>query len=255
MSAFARGHAARQHRRPCAQSAAPARGNARQRCPGRDAIGEGRHYYLCRVLRSQNIRPSHSLPPPQQPEVPGPKITCAILKLKVPIVSTTEELAYPTKANIRYARAIHHMAKKAKVAVRGTGVNLGFVMDALPITVSSCRGTNHSVLKPVIRHRRLAVRRSGPTIRVRAALRRFPIRPDRPLLCVQLQQRPVFGVASRPEMATRRSRPHGGAPKAGEAGQTSATQELAELSCSTNLGSPSPSRSDAAACARKVKKW
>jgi hypothetical protein len=30
----------------------------------------------------------------------------AILKLKVPIVSTTEELAYPTKANMRYARAI-----------------------------------------------------------------------------------------------------------------------------------------------------
>ena len=31
----------------------------------------------------------------------------AILKLKVPIVSTTEELAYPTKGNMRYARAIH----------------------------------------------------------------------------------------------------------------------------------------------------
>ena len=29
----------------------------------------------------------------------------AVLKLKVPIVSTTEELAYPTKRNMRYARA------------------------------------------------------------------------------------------------------------------------------------------------------
>jgi 4-hydroxy-tetrahydrodipicolinate reductase len=29
-----------------------------------------------------------------------------ILKLKVPIVSTPEELAYPTKGNMRYARAI-----------------------------------------------------------------------------------------------------------------------------------------------------
>ena len=60
----------------------------------------------------------------------------AILKLKVPIVSTTEELAYPTKANMRYARTIHALAKKAKVAVLGTGVNPGFVMDALPITLT-----------------------------------------------------------------------------------------------------------------------
>jgi len=59
-----------------------------------------------------------------------------IIKLKVPIVSTTEELAYPTKANMRYARALHQMAKKAKVAVLGTGVNPGFVMDALPIMLT-----------------------------------------------------------------------------------------------------------------------
>jgi 4-hydroxy-tetrahydrodipicolinate reductase len=60
----------------------------------------------------------------------------AILKLKLPIVSTTEELAYPTKANMRYARAVHQMARKAKVAVLGTGVNPGFVMDALPIMLT-----------------------------------------------------------------------------------------------------------------------
>jgi hypothetical protein len=59
-----------------------------------------------------------------------------ILKLKVPIVSTTEELAYPTGANMKYARALHQMAKKAKVAVLGTGVNPGFTMDALPITLT-----------------------------------------------------------------------------------------------------------------------
>ena len=60
----------------------------------------------------------------------------AILKLKVPIVSTTEELAYPTKGNLKYARVIHQLARKAKVAVLGTGVNPGFVMDALPITLT-----------------------------------------------------------------------------------------------------------------------
>jgi 2,4-diaminopentanoate dehydrogenase len=59
-----------------------------------------------------------------------------ILAQKVAIVSTTEELAYPTKPNMRYARVIHAMAKKAKVAVLGTGVNPGFTMDALPITLT-----------------------------------------------------------------------------------------------------------------------
>ena len=59
-----------------------------------------------------------------------------ILELKVPIVSTTEELAYPTTGNMKYARAIHQLAKKAKVAVLGTGVNPGFVMDALPIALT-----------------------------------------------------------------------------------------------------------------------
>ena len=60
----------------------------------------------------------------------------AIVKLKVPIVSTTEELAYPSKANMKYARVIHQLAKKNKVAILGTGVNPGFAMDALPIALT-----------------------------------------------------------------------------------------------------------------------
>jgi len=60
----------------------------------------------------------------------------SILKLKVPIVSTTEELSYPTKGNMRYARLVHQLARKARVAVLGTGVNPGFVMDALPIMLT-----------------------------------------------------------------------------------------------------------------------
>src|SRR6478609_6106712 len=60
----------------------------------------------------------------------------AILKHKIPIVSTTEELAYPYGPNLRYARALHAMAKNAKVAVLGSGVNPGFTMDALPITLT-----------------------------------------------------------------------------------------------------------------------
>jgi hypothetical protein len=60
-----------------------------------------------------------------------------ILKSKTPIVSTTEELAYPGYTHIRYARQVHAWAKKAKVAVLSTGVNPGFVMDALPIALTS----------------------------------------------------------------------------------------------------------------------
>src|SRR5438045_387720 len=60
-----------------------------------------------------------------------------ILKSKTAIVSTTEELSYPGYTHIRQARQIHAMAKKAKVAVLGTGVNPGFAMDALPIAMTA----------------------------------------------------------------------------------------------------------------------
>ena len=60
----------------------------------------------------------------------------AVLKLKVPIVSTTEELAYPVKSNAGVARKIDALAKRSRVAVLGTGVNPGFVMDALPIALT-----------------------------------------------------------------------------------------------------------------------
>ena len=60
----------------------------------------------------------------------------AVLKLKVPIVSTTEELAYPVRSNAASARKIDAMAKRARVAVLGTGVNPGFTMDALPIALT-----------------------------------------------------------------------------------------------------------------------
>ena len=60
-----------------------------------------------------------------------------ILKHKVPVVSTTEELAYPWFSNKKVARRIDAAARKAKVAVLGTGVNPGFTMDALPITLTA----------------------------------------------------------------------------------------------------------------------
>ncbi|HEX8027275.1 MAG TPA: hypothetical protein VF491_02380 [Vicinamibacterales bacterium] len=59
-----------------------------------------------------------------------------VLKKKVAIVSTTEELSYPVGKNRALAKKIDTWAKKAKVAVVGTGVNPGFAMDALPITLT-----------------------------------------------------------------------------------------------------------------------
>jgi 2,4-diaminopentanoate dehydrogenase len=59
-----------------------------------------------------------------------------VLKHKVPIVSTTEELSYPAPYNRRVAKRLDEAARKAKVAVLGTGVNPGFTMDALPIALT-----------------------------------------------------------------------------------------------------------------------
>ena len=59
-----------------------------------------------------------------------------VLKARIPIVSTTEELSYPVGKNRSLAKQIDTMAKKAKVAVLGTGVNPGFTMDALPIMLT-----------------------------------------------------------------------------------------------------------------------
>jgi hypothetical protein len=74
----------------------------------------------------------------------------AILKTKTAIVSTTEELSYPGYTHIRQARQIHTMAKKAKVAVLGTGVNPGFAMDALPIVMTAvCERVDRVVVNRV----------------------------------------------------------------------------------------------------------
>jgi 4-hydroxy-tetrahydrodipicolinate reductase len=61
----------------------------------------------------------------------------AVLKLKVPVVSTTEELAYPVRSNAAAARRIDALAKRSRVAVLGTGVNPGFLMDALPVALTA----------------------------------------------------------------------------------------------------------------------
>jgi hypothetical protein len=60
-----------------------------------------------------------------------------VLKTRTPIVSTSEELTYPSYTHVRQARRIDALARKAKVAVLATGVNPGFAMDALPIALTA----------------------------------------------------------------------------------------------------------------------
>jgi 2,4-diaminopentanoate dehydrogenase len=60
-----------------------------------------------------------------------------VLGRRVPIVTTTEEAAYPATRNKRFARRLDQVARKAKVAVLSTGVNPGFIMDAFPIALTA----------------------------------------------------------------------------------------------------------------------
>lgn len=61
----------------------------------------------------------------------------AILRLGIPIVSTTEELAFPVDANARIGKQLDALARKHGVALLGTGVNPGFAMDTLPIALTA----------------------------------------------------------------------------------------------------------------------
>ena len=53
------------------------------------------------------------------------------------VVSTCEELAYPEFRHLPMARQIDRLAKRKGVAVLGTGVNPGLVMDRLVLAVAS----------------------------------------------------------------------------------------------------------------------
>ncbi len=53
------------------------------------------------------------------------------------VVSTCEELSYPWRAHRHIAKEIDQAARREGVTILGTGVNPGFVMDALAIALSS----------------------------------------------------------------------------------------------------------------------
>lgn len=81
-----------------------------------------------------------------------------VLDSRVPVVSTAEELAYPTPATLRLWKRLDARARRAKVAVLGTGINPGFVMDVLPMMLTAaCSRVDAVVVTRVIdaRARRL----------------------------------------------------------------------------------------------------
>jgi len=68
-----------------------------------------------------------------------------VLGHKLPIVSTTEELAYPAASHVIETNRLDQLARAAGVAVLGTGVNPGFAMDALPIALTGVCETLESI--------------------------------------------------------------------------------------------------------------
>jgi hypothetical protein len=53
------------------------------------------------------------------------------------VVSTCEELAYPFRKHPQFSKVLDAAAQDEGVALVGTGVNPGFVMDKLPLTLSA----------------------------------------------------------------------------------------------------------------------
>ena len=60
-----------------------------------------------------------------------------IVSYGIPIVSTCEELSYPWNTSLSLSERIDKAAKTNQVAVLGTGVNPGFLMDSLPTFLTS----------------------------------------------------------------------------------------------------------------------
>jgi hypothetical protein len=67
-----------------------------------------------------------------------------ILEAGLDIVSTSEELSFPILAHSDEAARVDLAAKNAKKRVLGTGVNPGFLMDSLPLFLTSiCQQVDH----------------------------------------------------------------------------------------------------------------
>src|SRR5439155_1670251 len=78
---------------------------------------------------------------------------------KIHVVSSCEEMSWPAYLHADLARQIDAEAQRAGVALVGTGVNPGFVMDFLPVVLSSLV-TRVSSVKATRPHN--TIERGGP---------------------------------------------------------------------------------------------
>jgi hypothetical protein len=69
-------------------------------------------------------------------QVTYPQIA-SIVERGVNVVSTCEELSYPYNAEPKLAKKLDRLAKQHAVTVLGTGINPGFLMDTLVITLTA----------------------------------------------------------------------------------------------------------------------
>ena len=82
-----------------------------------------------------------------------------IIKAGINIVSTTEELLFPWYRHPNLAEKLDNLAQKHGVTVLGTGINPGFVMDELVLSLASvCRKVERVHAKRILD----AGRRRGP---------------------------------------------------------------------------------------------
>jgi 4-hydroxy-tetrahydrodipicolinate reductase len=74
-----------------------------------------------------------------------------LLRARLDIVSTSEELSFPWLANPEEASRLDELAKSVGKTVVGTGVNPGFLMDSLPLFLTSLsQRVDHVSIKRVI---------------------------------------------------------------------------------------------------------
>ena len=77
----------------------------------------------------------------------GPQLL-SLIEAGLPVVSTCEEMFFPWSTSSEWSETIDRAAKDKGVAVLGTGVNPGFLMDALPMMLS---GVCHHVDRVEVR--------------------------------------------------------------------------------------------------------
>ena len=73
------------------------------------------------------------------------------LEARASVVSTCEELLFPSVRQPKLARELDTMARSKEVVVLGTGVNPGFVMDTLPlVSTAPCQEVSSILVERVV---------------------------------------------------------------------------------------------------------